>query len=76
MLAGVLAGASAAGADAQTGPYPNKPVQIITDSSAGSTPDDLDRGRHRRPAKRARLSSLAPWRDMDATRLEKKSREA
>src|SRR4051812_7406884 len=26
-------------ADAQTGFYPNKPVQIIADSSAGSTPD-------------------------------------
>ena len=31
--------APVAGADAQTVPYPNKPVQIITDSSAGSTPD-------------------------------------
>jgi tripartite-type tricarboxylate transporter receptor subunit TctC len=37
MLAWLLAVASVA--DAQTGPYPNKPVQIITDSSAGSTPD-------------------------------------
>lgn len=27
------------GANAQTTPYPNKPVQIIADSSAGSTPD-------------------------------------
>lgn len=26
-------------ADAQNAPYPNKPVQIIADSSAGSTPD-------------------------------------
>ena len=26
-------------ADAQTAPYPSKPVQIIADSSAGSTPD-------------------------------------
>ena len=39
MLAGLLAVANVAGADAQNGPYPNKPVQIITDSSAGSTPD-------------------------------------
>ena len=39
VLAWWLAVAAVAGADAQTGPYPNKPVQIITDSSAGSTPD-------------------------------------
>jgi tripartite-type tricarboxylate transporter receptor subunit TctC len=39
MLAWLLAVASVAGADAQTGLYPNKPVQIIADSSAGSTPD-------------------------------------
>jgi hypothetical protein len=39
MLAWLLAVAAVAKADAQTGPYPNKPVQIITDSSAGSTPD-------------------------------------
>jgi tripartite-type tricarboxylate transporter receptor subunit TctC len=39
MLAWLLAVASIAEANAQTAPYPNKPVQIITDSSAGSTPD-------------------------------------
>ena len=39
MLAWLLAVASVAEANAQTAPYPNKPVQIITDSSAGSTPD-------------------------------------
>jgi hypothetical protein len=39
MLACLLAVASVAEANAQTAPYPNKPVQIITDSSAGSTPD-------------------------------------
>src|SRR5262249_7258461 len=39
MLAWSLAVANVVWADAQTGPYPNKPVQIITDSSAGSTPD-------------------------------------
>ena len=39
MLAWLLAVANFAWADAQTGPYPTKPVQIITDSSAGSTPD-------------------------------------
>ena len=39
MLAWLLAVANVACADAQTGPYPTKPVQIITDSSAGSTPD-------------------------------------
>ena len=38
-LALLLALASVAVAHAQTGPYPNKPVQIIADSSAGSTPD-------------------------------------
>ena len=39
MLAWLLAVSTVAAADAQTGPYPNKPVQIIADSSAGSTPD-------------------------------------
>src|SRR5262245_64157652 len=39
MLAWLLAVATIAEADAQTGPYPNRPVQIIADSSAGSTPD-------------------------------------
>jgi tripartite-type tricarboxylate transporter receptor subunit TctC len=39
VLAGLLAVPAVTEADAQTGPYPNKPVQIITDSSAGSTPD-------------------------------------
>ena len=39
MLAWLLAVANVVWADAQTRPYPNKPVQIITDSSAGSTPD-------------------------------------
>ena len=39
VLAWLLAVAAVAEADAQTGPYPNKPVQIVTDSSAGSTPD-------------------------------------
>jgi tripartite-type tricarboxylate transporter receptor subunit TctC len=39
MLAWLLAVASVAEANAQTAPYPSKPVQIITDSSAGSTPD-------------------------------------
>ena len=39
MLAWLLAVATIAEADAQTGPYPGKPVQIIADSSAGSTPD-------------------------------------
>src|SRR4029077_5367830 len=38
-LAWLLAVASVAEANAQTEPYPSKPVQIITDSSAGSTPD-------------------------------------
>src|SRR2546423_6872690 len=35
----VRGGASVAEANAQPAPSPNKPVQIITDSSAGSTPD-------------------------------------
>src|SRR6266566_6860685 len=39
VLAWLLAVAAVAEADAQTGSYPNKPVQIIADSSAGSTPD-------------------------------------
>jgi tripartite-type tricarboxylate transporter receptor subunit TctC len=39
MLAWLLVVASVACVDAQTRTYPNKPVQIITDSSAGSTPD-------------------------------------
>ena len=39
VLAWSLAVANVAWADAQTRPYPNKPVQIIADSSAGSTPD-------------------------------------
>ena len=39
MLALLLALSSVAEVDAQTGAYPNKPVQIIADSSAGSTPD-------------------------------------
>ena len=39
VLAWLLSVAAVAEADAQTGPYPNKPVQIIADSSAGSTPD-------------------------------------
>src|SRR5215467_12246898 len=39
MLAWLLAVAIIAGAAAQSGPYPDKPVQIIADSSAGSTPD-------------------------------------
>src|SRR5438876_9730699 len=39
VLAWLLAVAAVAEADAQTGPYPNKPVQIVTGSSAGSTPD-------------------------------------
>src|SRR5262249_6461981 len=39
MLAWLLAVAKVAWADAQTGPYPTKPIQIITDSSTGSTPD-------------------------------------
>jgi tripartite-type tricarboxylate transporter receptor subunit TctC len=39
VLAWLLAVAAVAEASAQTGQYPTKPVQIITDSSAGSTPD-------------------------------------
>ena len=39
VLAWLLAVAAVAEADAQTGPYPNEPVQIITESSAGSTTD-------------------------------------
>ena len=39
ILAWLLAVASADAADAQSEPYPNKPVQILADSSAGSTPD-------------------------------------
>ena len=39
MLALLLAASTVAAADAQTGPYPSKPVQILADSSAGSTPD-------------------------------------
>ena len=39
MLAWLSAVATIAEAAAQTGPYPDKPVQIIADSSAGSTPD-------------------------------------
>jgi tripartite-type tricarboxylate transporter receptor subunit TctC len=39
MLAWLLVVAAVAETNAQTGQYPTKPVQIITDSSAGSTPD-------------------------------------
>jgi tripartite-type tricarboxylate transporter receptor subunit TctC len=39
MLAWLLVVAAVAEANAQPGQYPTKPVQIITDSSAGSTPD-------------------------------------
>jgi tripartite-type tricarboxylate transporter receptor subunit TctC len=39
LLASVLALATVTAAHAQTGSYPSKPVQIIADSSAGSTPD-------------------------------------
>ena len=39
ILAWLLAVATVDAADAQTEPYPNKPVQIIADSSAGSAPD-------------------------------------
>jgi tripartite-type tricarboxylate transporter receptor subunit TctC len=39
MLAWLLAVSIVPAAHAQTGPYPNRPVQIIADSSAGSTPD-------------------------------------
>ena len=39
MLAWLLAVSTVAEVDAQTAGYPSKPVQIIADSSAGSTPD-------------------------------------
>ena len=39
ILAWLLAVSTVDAADAQTEPYPNKPVQIIADSSAGSAPD-------------------------------------
>ena len=39
MLAWLVAVVTVAEADAQPGPYPDKPVQILADSSAGSTPD-------------------------------------
>jgi tripartite-type tricarboxylate transporter receptor subunit TctC len=39
MLALLLAVSTVAEGGAQTVGYPNKPVQIIADSSAGSTPD-------------------------------------
>ena len=39
MMAWLLAVATIVEADAQTGTYPSKPVQIIADSAAGSTPD-------------------------------------
>jgi len=39
VLATLLTLSAVAEVDAQTGAYPNKPVQIIADSSAGSTPD-------------------------------------
>ena len=39
ILASLIAATTAAAANAQTGGYPSKPVQIIADSSAGSTPD-------------------------------------
>src|SRR5262245_15753061 len=38
-LAALLVLLAAVPVYAQSGPYPNKPVQIIADSSAGSTPD-------------------------------------
>jgi tripartite-type tricarboxylate transporter receptor subunit TctC len=38
-LACLLAVSIVSGVDAQTGDFPNKPVQIIADSSAGSAPD-------------------------------------
>jgi tripartite-type tricarboxylate transporter receptor subunit TctC len=38
-LACLLTASAASAALAQSGTYPNKPVQIIADSSAGSTPD-------------------------------------
>ena len=39
ILAGLLALSAATGVKAQAASYPDKPVQIIADSSAGSTPD-------------------------------------
>ena len=39
MMAWLLAVATIVEADAQTDTYPSKPVQIIANSSAGSTPD-------------------------------------
>jgi tripartite-type tricarboxylate transporter receptor subunit TctC len=39
MLACLLVLSTVAGVDAQTAAYPSKPVQILADSSAGSTPD-------------------------------------
>jgi len=39
LLASVLALAAVTAAHGQAGTYPSKPVQILTDSSAGSTPD-------------------------------------
>jgi tripartite-type tricarboxylate transporter receptor subunit TctC len=39
VLAWLLTFSAVAAAHAQGGPYPGKPVQIIADSSAGSTPD-------------------------------------
>src|SRR6476661_8397713 len=39
LLAWLLAVATFDAADAQTEPYPSKPIQIIADSSAGSAPD-------------------------------------
>jgi tripartite-type tricarboxylate transporter receptor subunit TctC len=39
LLASLLAVTAVDAAAAQTAPYPSKPVQIIADSSAGSTPD-------------------------------------
>jgi tripartite-type tricarboxylate transporter receptor subunit TctC len=39
VMAWLLAVATIVEADAQTGTYPSKPVQIIADSAAGSTPD-------------------------------------
>jgi tripartite-type tricarboxylate transporter receptor subunit TctC len=39
LLACLLAACGAGAAHAQTAPYPSKPVQVLADSSAGSTPD-------------------------------------
>ena len=39
MMAWLLAVATVDEADAQSEPYPSKPVQILADSAAGSTPD-------------------------------------